>query len=142
MRAVYARNVLSPHVRIFCLLLGLTQTENTCTGRATSNTCCLKARVFWSREARWRLHFSGMTSLRLVLGLIMHRQCSLQYFLVIVPLLWLPRLVSSRSSSSLLLQGRGTSTPLAHEVAMVVSSRGVLAWCLVCGVHELEAACV
>ena len=30
----------------------------------------------------------------------------------------------------------GTSPPLAHEVAMRVSSRCVLAWCVVCGVHK------
>ena len=30
----------------------------------------------------------------------------------------------------------GTSPPLAHEVAMRVSSCAVLAWCVVCGVHE------
>ena len=29
----------------------------------------------------------------------------------------------------------GTSTPLAHEVAMSSSCRGILAWCVVCGVH-------
>ena len=101
MRAVYARNMFSPHVRILGLLLGLTQTENT--GGATSNTCCLNAWVFWARVARWRLHFSGMTSLRHVLGLIMHRLCCLQHFILIIPLLWLPRLVSSRSSSTVLL---------------------------------------
>ena len=44
MRAVYAGNVFSPHVRILGLLLGLTQTENI--GGAPSNTCCLNARVF------------------------------------------------------------------------------------------------
>lgn len=93
--------VFSPHVRILGLLLGLTQAGKT--GGATSNTCCLNARVLWAREARWRLHFSGMTSLRRVLDLSMHRRCCLQRFLLIVPLLWLPRLVSSRSSSTLLL---------------------------------------
>ena len=102
MRAVYAGNVFSPRIRILGLLLVLTQTENT--GDATSNTCCLNARVFWAREARSWLHFSGMTFLRHVLGLIMHRRCCLQRFLLTVPLLWLPRLVSSRSSSTLLLQ--------------------------------------
>ena len=30
----------------------------------------------------------------------------------------------------------GTSPPLAHKVAVRVTSRGVLAWCVVCGVHE------
>ena len=30
----------------------------------------------------------------------------------------------------------GMSPPLAHEVAMRVSSRGILTWCVVCGVHE------
>ena len=90
-----------PHVRILGLLLGLTQTE--ITGGATSNTCCLNARVFGAQEARWQLHFSGMTSSRRVLGLIMHRRCCLQHFLLIIPLLWLPRLVSSRSFSTLLL---------------------------------------
>ena len=30
----------------------------------------------------------------------------------------------------------GRPPPLAHEVSMRVSSRGVLAWCVVCGVHE------
>ena len=46
--------MFSPHVRILGLLIGLTQIENT--GCATSNTCCLNARVFWAREAHWRLH--------------------------------------------------------------------------------------
>ena len=101
MRAVYGMNMFSPHVRILGLLLGLTQKENT--GCATSNTCCSNGRVFWAREARWRLHFSGMISLRRFLGLIMHRRCCLQHFLLIVPLMWLPRLVSSRSSLTLLL---------------------------------------
>ena len=101
MRAVYARNVFPPFVPILGLLLGLTQTENT--GGATSNTCYLTARVLWAREARWRSHSSGMTFLRRDLGLIMHRRCCLQHFLLIVPLLWLPRLGSSRSSSTLLL---------------------------------------
>ena len=101
MRAVCARNVFSPRVRILGLVLELTQTENT--GGTTSNTCCLNARVFWAREARSRLHSSGMTSLRRVLGLIMRRRCCLRHFLLIVPLLWLPRLVSYRSSSTLLL---------------------------------------
>ena len=132
MRAVCARNMFSPRVRISGLLLVLTQTENT--GGATSNTCCLNARVFWAQEARWRLHSSGMTSLRHVLGLIMRRRCCLRRFLLIVPLLWRPRLVSYRSSSTLLLPW--DIPPLAHEVAMRVSSRGVLAWCVVCGVHE------
>ena len=36
----------------------------------------------------------------------------------------------------------GTSPPLAHEVAMLVSSRGVIAWCVVCGVHDREAASI
>ena len=49
------------------------------------------------------LHFSVMTFLKRVLGLIMHRRCCLQHFLLIIPLLWLPRLGSSRSSSTLLL---------------------------------------
>ena len=101
MCAVCARNVFSPRVRILGLLLVPTQTENT--GGATSNTCCLHARVFRAREARWRLHSSGMTSLRRVLGLIKRRRCCLQHFLLIVPLLWLPRLVSYCSSSTLLL---------------------------------------
>ena len=87
-RAVYARNVFSPHVRIFGLLLGLTQTENTV--GTTLNTCCLNARVFCAREARCRLHFSGMTSLRRVLGLIMHQRCCLQHVLLIEPPLCLP----------------------------------------------------
>ena len=82
-RAVYARNVFSPRVRILDLLLGLTETGNT--GGATSNTCCSNARVFWAWEACWRLHFSGMTSLRRVLGLIMHWRCCLQRFSLIVP---------------------------------------------------------
>ena len=132
MRAVCARNVFSPRVRIFCLLLVLTQTENT--GGATSNTCCLNARVFWAREARWRLRSSGIISLRHVLGLSTRRRCYLQHFLLIVPLLWLPQLVSYRSSSALLLPW--DVPPLAHEVAVRVTSRGVLAWCVVCGVHE------
>ena len=63
-----------------------------------SNTCCLNARVFWARAARWRLHSSGMTYFRHVLGLSMRRRCCLRHFLLIVPLLWLPRLVSCRSS--------------------------------------------
>ena len=101
MRAVCAMNVFSPRVRILGLLLVLTQTENT--GGATSNTCCLNAPVFWAREAHWRLHSFGMTSLRHVLGLIMRPRCCLRHFLLIVPLLWLPRLVSYRSSLTLLL---------------------------------------
>ena len=113
-------------------VLSLKQTENT--GGATSNTCCLNARVFWAREARWRLHSSGMTSLRHVWGLSMRRRCCLRHFLLIVPLLWLPRLVSSRSSSTLLLPW-DVPPPLAHEVAVRVTSRGVLAWCVGCGVH-------
>ena len=44
-----------------------------------------------------------MTSLRHVLGLSMRRRCCLRHFLLIVPLLWLPRLVSCCSSSTLLL---------------------------------------
>ena len=48
--------------------------------------------------------------------------------------LWLPRLVSSRSSSTLLLHW-DVPPPLAHEAAMSGSCRGVLAWCVVCGVH-------
>ena len=44
-----------------------------------------------------------MTSLRHVLGLTMRRRCCLRHFLLIVPLLWLPRLVSYHSSSTLLL---------------------------------------
>ena len=130
--AVYARNVFSPHVRILGLHLGITETENT--GGATSKTCCLNARVFWDREARWRLSFSWMTSLGRALDLIMHRRRCLQRFLLIITLLWLPRLASSRSSSTLLLQW--DVAPLAHEVAMPDSIRGVRAWCVVCGVHE------
>ena len=56
-----------------------------------------------AQEAHWRLHSSGMTSLRHVLGLTMRWRCCLRQFLLIVPLLWLPRLVSYRSSSTLLL---------------------------------------
>ena len=99
-RAVYAWNMFSPHVLYLGLLLGLTQTGST--GGATSNTCCLKARVSSVREARWRLSFSGMTFVGRVLDLIMRRRCCLQHFLLIVPLLWLPRRVSSHSSSTLL----------------------------------------
>ena len=62
-----------------------------------------KCPAFWAREVRWRLCSSGMTSLRNVLGLSMCRRCCLRHFLLIVPLLWLPRLVSYRSSSTLLL---------------------------------------
>ena len=76
-RAVYARNVFSSHVRILGPLLGLTEIENT--GGATSNTCCLNARVSWAWEARCQLSFSGMTSLGHVLDLIMHRRCWLQH---------------------------------------------------------------
>ena len=100
MLSVCDRNVFPPHVRILGLLIGLTQTWNT--GGATSNTCCLNAWISWAREARWRLSFSGMTSLGRVLDLIMHQRCCLQHFLMIVPLLWPPRLVSSCSSSTLL----------------------------------------
>ena len=100
-RAVCARNVFSPRVRILGPPLVLKQSENT--GGATSNTCCLNARVFWARAARWRLHSSGMTYFRRVLGLSMRRRCCLRHFLLIAPLLWLPRLVSCRSSSTLLL---------------------------------------
>ena len=82
------------------------------TGGATSNTCCLNARIFWAREARWRLHSSGMTSLRCVLVLIMRRWCCLRNFLLIVPLLWLPRRVSYRSSSTLLLPWYAPPPPL------------------------------
>ena len=38
-----------------------------------------------------------------VLGLSLRRRCCLRHFLLIVPLLWLLRLVSYRSSSTLLL---------------------------------------
>ena len=34
----------------------------------------------------------------------------------------------------------GRVPPLAHEVAMRVSSHGFLAWCVVCGVHEAASA--
>ena len=101
MRAVCARHMFSPHVRILDPPLVLTQTENT--GGATSNPCCLNARVFWAWVARWRLRSSGMTSLRHVLGLSMRRRCYLRHVLLIVPLLWLPQLVLYRSSSTLLL---------------------------------------
>ena len=103
--AAYACSLCQEHVFPSCSDFGSAPrahaTENT--GGATSNTCCLNARVFWAREARWRLHSSGMTSLTRVLGLIMRRRCCLRHFLLIVPPLWLPRLVSSRSSSTLLL---------------------------------------
>ena len=99
--AVSARTALSPHIWIMGLLLGITQTGST--GGATLNTCCLNARVSWAREAHWRFSFSRMTSSGRVLDLIMQRRCCLQRFLLIVPLLWLPRLVLSRSSSTLLL---------------------------------------
>ena len=39
-----------------------------------------------------------------LLDLVMHRRCCLQHFLLTVPLFWLARLVSSRSSSTLLLR--------------------------------------
>ena len=124
--------MFSPRVRILGPPLVLTQTENT--GGVTSNTCCLNARVLWAWEALWRLHSSGMTSLRHVLGLSMHRRCCLRHFLLIVPLLWLPRLVLCRSSSTLLLPW-DAPPPLAHEVAVCVTSRGVVFWCVGCGVH-------
>ena len=72
--------------------------------------------------------------LRRVLGLIMHRRCCLQRFLLIVPLLWLPRLVSSRSSSTLLLHW--DVLPLSRMKLQCLSLVAVLAWCVVCGVHE------
>ena len=45
----------------------------------------------------------GMTSSGRVLDLIMQRRCCLQCFLPPIPLLWLPRIVLSSSSSTLLL---------------------------------------
>ena len=100
-RAVSAGTAFSPHVGILGLLLRLTQSGNT--GGATLNACYLNARVSWAWDAHWRLSFSGMTSTGRVLDLIMQRRCCLQRFLLIVPLLRLPRLVLSRSSSTLLL---------------------------------------
>ena len=129
----------SPHVRIFGLLLWLTQTGNT--GGATLDSCCLNARVSLAREACWRLSFSGMTSLGRVLDLIMHRRCCLQHSLLIVPLSSLPRFVLSRSSWTLLLHW-DVPPPLAHEVAMSGSCRGVLAWCVVSDVHPAASVCV
>ena len=54
-------------------------------------------------EAHLRLTFSGMKSSGRVLDPNLPWRCCLQSFLPIMPLLWLPRLVLSRSSSSLLL---------------------------------------
>ena len=93
--------MFSLRFRTLGLLLGLTQSGNT--GGATLNTCCLTARVSRAWEAPWRMPFSGMTSSGGVLDLIMHGLCCLQRFLPLVPLLWLPRLALSRSSSTLLL---------------------------------------
>ena len=81
--AVSATPRISPHVRMSGLLLGLTRSGNT--GGATSNTCCLSARVSWAREAHWRLSFPRMTCLGRVLDLIMPRRCCLQRFLLILP---------------------------------------------------------
>ena len=55
----------------------------------------------WAQEARFSL--SGMTSLGNFLFLNMHRRCCLQHFLPLSRMLWLPPLVLSRSSSTLLL---------------------------------------
>ena len=96
---------------------------------ATFYTCCLNARLSRAWEAHLQVSFSGMTSAGRALDLIMKRRCCLQLLLRIVPRLWLPRLVLSRSSST-----------LPHELAMSGSCRGILAWCVVCGMHTAAPA--
>ena len=85
--------------------------------------------------------FSGMTSAGRVLDLIMQLRCCLQRFFLIVPLLWLPRLVLTRSSSTLMLHW--DHPPLgAYEVAISGSCCGTLAWYVAWGVHPAASACV
>ena len=74
------------------------------TGGATLNTCScyLNARISRVWETYWRLHFSGMTSCGHVLNPILPRGYCLRCFRPVVPPLRLPRIVLSRSSSTLL----------------------------------------
>ena len=75
------------------------------TGNATFDTCCLNARVPWTREAHWRSSFSGMTSLGRGQDLITQLQlrCCLPRSLLILPLLLLIRLILSNSSLALVM---------------------------------------
>ena len=95
---------------------------------AALNTCCSNARVSRGWEACWRLPFTGITSCGRVLELMLPQRRCLRRFLLIVPLLL-------RHSLSCPVPPQpccrpGPSPPLAHEVPIYGSCRGVVAWCL------------
>ena len=117
-----------PHVRILVLLLGLKRLGNT--DGATLSICCLNASVSLAWTAPWHLPFSGMTSFGFVLGRTTRRWCCWRRFRPVVSLVLLRRLVLSRPCSR-----PGPLVPLAHEVAVFGSCRGVPAWRVICGVH-------
>ena len=88
-------------MHILVLLLGLKRLGNT--DGATLNICCLNASVSLASTALLRLPFSGVTSPGCVLGRTTRRRCCWRRFRPVVSPLLLPRLVLSRSCSTLRL---------------------------------------